>query len=296
MHYSSCPLCGSSAISEVLQVKDQTVSGEFFPVWYCNDCTVRFTQEVPDEDAIGAYYQSSNYISHSDTKKGFVNWLYHRVRQFTLGNKRKLVARCTGMTKGSLLDVGCGTGAFIHTMQAAGWSVTGLEPDANARQKAIELYNIHPQEVSDLFTLPAESYNAITLWHVMEHVHRQHEYAAQLYQLLAPGGRLFIAVPNYTSADAAYYKENWAAYDVPRHLIHYSPRAMQQLMEKSGFKLETLRPMWFDSFYIAMLSEKYKNGKGNLLRAVWNGFRSNLGAVGNTGKCSSVIYIFTKHG
>ncbi len=294
MHYSSCPLCGSTRVGEVLKVKDHTVSGEYFPVWHCSDCTVRFTQDVPDEAGIGRYYQSSGYISHSDTEKGLVNWLYHRVRQFTLGNKRRLVQRHTGLAGGCLLDVGCGTGAFAHTMVKAGWSVTGLEPDAAARAKATALYGFRPQEAGVLFSLVPGSYDVITLWHVMEHVHQQEAYVRRLYELLAPGGKLIIAVPNYTAADAGYYKESWAAYDVPRHLFHYSPVAMTRLVQKAGFSDPVLRPMWFDSFYIAMLSEKYRHGRGNLIRAVWNGFRSNLVALGNKGRCSSVIYVFGK--
>jgi SAM-dependent methyltransferase len=294
MHYSSCPLCGSTAISEVLRVKDQTVSGETFGIWHCAGCSVRFTQDVPGEEAIGRYYQSADYISHSDTQKGLVNWLYHRVRQYTLGQKHKLVQRTTGLSQGRLLDIGCGTGAFLHTMQTMGWQVTGVEPDAGARARAKQLYGIDPYEATALFSLPNEAYDAITLWHVMEHVHQQQNYVQTLLRLLAPGGKLVIAVPNYTALDGKLYREYWAAYDVPRHLFHYSPAAMTTFMEKNGFVRERLYPMWFDSFYIALLSEKYRSGKTRLFKAVWNGFRSNLAAWRDPARCSSVIYVFRK--
>jgi 2-polyprenyl-3-methyl-5-hydroxy-6-metoxy-1,4-benzoquinol methylase len=294
IHYTGCPICNSTNIQEQLTAKDYTVSQNNFVVWHCNACTARFTQDVPAQDAIGAYYASENYISHSDTNKGIINSLYHLVRKRTLGAKRRLVINQTGMVKGTLLDIGCGTGAFLQTMQEADWNITGLEPDAVARNKAAELYNIHPQESNKLFELPAASFNAITMWHVLEHVHELHAYIKQIADLLATNGKLFIAVPNYTSKDADIYAAYWAAYDVPRHLYHFSPQSMEKLLSQHGLKLATVKPMWFDSFYVSMLSEQYKNGRGNIIKAFFNGFISNLKAWGNVRKCSSVIYVISK--
>ncbi len=294
IHYTGCPVCNSELIQAQLIAKDYTVSQKDFSIWHCNTCTLRFTQDVPAQDAIGAYYASENYISHSDTKKGIINSLYHLVRKRTLGAKRRLVINETGMVKGAVLDIGCGTGAFLQTMQQADWDITGLEPDAIARNKAAELYNIHPQESEKLFELNAGAYNAITMWHVLEHVHELHAYIKQIGTLLAPNGKLFIAVPNYTSIDATVYKEHWAAYDVPRHLYHFSPQSMEKLLSLHGLKCIAVKPMWFDSFYVSMLSEQYKNGKGNIIKAAFNGFLSNLKAWGNTRKCSSVIYVISK--
>ena len=294
IHYTRCPVCDSELIQEQLTAKDHTVSQQDFSIWHCNACTVRFTQDVPAQDAIGAYYASDNYISHSDTKKGIINSLYHLVRKRTLNSKRRLVINETGIMKGEILDIGCGTGAFLHTMKEADWTITGLEPDDVARTKAAELYNIHPQEPGRLFELDPASCNAITMWHVLEHVHELHAYIKQIAALLAPGGKLFVAVPNYTSKDANIYAANWAAYDVPRHLYHFSPQSMETLLGQHGLKLTAVKPMWFDSFYVSMLSEQYKNGKGNIIKAVFSGFISNLKAWGNTRKCSSVIYVISK--
>ncbi|HMU09488.1 MAG TPA: class I SAM-dependent methyltransferase [Ferruginibacter sp.] len=294
IRYTHCPVCKSDSIQPALKATDHTVSQEEFSIWHCNTCTARFTQDVPGQDDIGSYYASADYISHSDTKEGIINNLYHLVRKRTLASKRKLVTKETGIDKGKILDIGCGTGAFLDTMKKAGWSITGLEPDAAARVKAVELYDINPQEPQKLFDLPAASYQAITMWHVLEHVHQLHEYIEQIATLLAEKGKLFIAVPNYTSKDAAIYGEHWAAYDVPRHLYHFSPQSIEKLLKTYNLKLITCRPMWFDSFYVSMLSEKYKNGKGNIAKAVINGFLSNLKALGNTKKCSSVIYVIGK--
>ena len=294
IHYSGCPICSSNNIQEQLWAKDHTVSQKKFSIWQCNACTARFTQDVPEQDAIGAYYASENYISHSDTKKGIINSLYHLVRKRTLGSKRRLVINEAGMTKGTILDIGCGTGAFLNTMKEASWNITGLEPDDIARTKATELYAIHLQQSGKLFELAPASFNAITMWHVLEHVHELHAYIKQIAALLAPKGKLFIAVPNYTSKDATVYKEHWAAYDVPRHLYHFSPQSMETLLGQHGLKLTVVKPMWFDSFYVSMLSEQYKNGKGNIVKAIFNGFISNLAAWGNTRKCSSLIYVINK--
>jgi 2-polyprenyl-3-methyl-5-hydroxy-6-metoxy-1,4-benzoquinol methylase len=294
IHYTGCPVCTSELIREQLTAKDHTVSKNNFSIWQCTACTARFTQDVPDEDSIGAYYASDNYISHSDTKKGIINSLYHLVRKRTLLAKRRLVMNETGVLKGRILDIGCGTGAFLDTMKIAEWSITGLEPDVEARNKAAALYQIHPQEPADLFSLNTASFDAITMWHVLEHVHELHAYIKQVKNLLTANGKLFIAVPNYTSKDAAVYKEHWAAYDVPRHLYHFSPQSMEKLIAIHELKLTAVKPMWFDSFYVSMLSEQYKHGHGNIVKAVFNGFLSNVKAWSDVRKCSSVIYVISK--
>ena len=294
IHYTGCPICNSNQIKEQLSAKDHTVSQNNFSIWHCNACSARFTQDAPAQKDIGAFYASDNYISHSDTKKGIINNLYHIVRKRTLGAKRRLVINEVGIMKGTILDIGCGTGAFLNTMKEAGWNFTGLEPDTVARKKAAELYNIHPQASEKLFELEPASFNAITMWHVLEHVHELHAYIKKIGELLAPNGKLFIAVPNYTSKDAGIYKEHWAAYDVPRHLYHFSPQSMEQLLSTYNLKLTACKPMWFDSFYVSMLSEQYMNGKGNIVKAVYNGLVSNIKAWGDVKKCSSVIYVISR--
>jgi len=278
----------------VLQVKDHTVSKETFDIWHCSQCSGRFTQNIPIATEIGRYYKAEAYVSHTDTKKGLVNRLYHIVRNITLQTKRKLVEKATGLKKGSLLDVGAGTGAFAAVMQQAGWAVTGLEPDDTARNNALTQHNIQLKQPGQLFNLPANTFNAITMWHVLEHVHELHRYLDTFNSILVNNGVLIIAVPNYTSHDAEIYKESWAAYDVPRHLYHFSPQSMQQLAGMHGFSIQQYKPMWFDSFYVCMLSEQYKTGKGGFIKAVWNGFVSNLKAMSDVKRCSSVIYVMKK--
>ena len=294
INYDRCLCCGSAAINKVFECKDYTVSNKYFEIWKCNACTFRFTQMVPAEAAIGAYYQSSDYVSHSDTKKGLVNRLYHYVRNFTLTTKLNLIEKVTNVKNGILLDVGAGTGAFAFTMQQAGWNVTGLEPDEIARANALKNHQLQLEELSKLDSLSPDTFDAITLWHVLEHVHDLQGYLENFLKILKPAGRLVIAVPNHTSYDANFYKQYWAAYDVPRHLYHFSPKSMQILLEQKGFVIESFKPMWFDSFYVSMLSEKYRYGKDQLMSAVWIGLLSNIKALFNTKRCSSVIYVIKK--
>ncbi|HEY0676744.1 MAG TPA: class I SAM-dependent methyltransferase [Chitinophagaceae bacterium] len=292
IHHTSCPLCGSASISNVLTAKDHTVSSEIFEIWECTDCTGRFTQNNPEADSIGRYYKSENYISHSDTSKGLVNKLYHQVRKITLSQKRKLVQKVTQLESGKLLDVGAGTGLFADTMRKSGWMVTGLEPEEAARARAAEL-NIVLNDINDLWQLPHTGFDAITLWHVLEHVHEIHKYLDQLKKLLKKSGRLIIAVPNYTSKDASLYQSFWAAYDVPRHLYHFSPRSMISLLKSHGFELHSMHPQWFDSFYVSLLSERYKNGSAGFVKGILNGLRSNANALTSRDRCSSLIYVFS---
>ena len=292
--YDQCTCCGSAAISKVFNCTDQTVTKQIFEVWKCSACTFQFTQNAPDQIHSASYYQSSAYVSHSDTTEGLVNKLYHRVRKFTLISKRNLVKKVTGLKHGVMLDVGAGTGAFANTMKQDGWDVKGLEPDIAARGTALIKYDLQLETLENLNDLDPASFDAITLWHVLEHVHDLHGYLHTFKRLLKPTGRLIVAVPNYTSYDAQVYKTFWAAYDVPRHLYHFSPKSMEIFASQKGFTIEALKPMWFDSFYVSMLSEKYQSGRDNHFRAFWVGLLSNLHAVFNTAKCSSVIYVLKK--
>lgn len=294
VRYTNCPVCGSPEIKLMLSPKDYTVSGQTFPIVECGQCSLRFTQDVPDERSIGPYYKAESYISHTNTSKGLINRIYKTVRRKTLVRKRKLVEKFTGKKNGKLLDVGSGTGSFVNEMKQAGWETLGLEPDEDARRIAGEQHQLELAAPAVLYNLPQESFDAVTLWHVLEHVHDLNGYIRQLKKILAPAGRLFIAVPNYTSLDAKIYGEFWAAYDVPRHLYHFSPLSMQTLMEKNGLRIIQYKPMWYDSFYISLLSSKYKNGRSNLLAAGFNGLRSNIKAMSNVKKCSSLIYIIEK--
>lgn len=291
----TCPICKSSHTKTVFAaVTDYTVSHENFEIVHCENCSHRFTASPPAENVIGKYYQSEDYISHSNTQKGLVNRLYHLVRGYMLGQKSSMIQAITGKKTGKLLDIGCGTGAFLATMKTANWEVTGLEPDAGARKQVADLHGITALPSEALFGLAEKQFDVISMWHVMEHVHRLEEYAQQIHKILKDEGYFVVAVPNYTSLDADIYQTQWGGYDVPRHLHHFSPASMQYFMEKNGFKVMTHKPLPFDSFYVSLLSEKYLHGTQRLFAGFWNGLRSWFAAFSDARKCSSVIYIMQK--
>ena len=290
IHYSNCPVCLSNEIQTLFSTKDFTVTGEIFPIAVCNNCTARFTQDIPAASAISKYYNSKNYVSHSETNTGIINKLYHAVRNYTLKSKIKLIEGF--VSRGTILDYGCGTGMFLSVIKNAGWDTYGMEPDGDARKIAIENgANVFSDKIKLELIIKDKKLNVITLWHVLEHVTDMSETLAFFKSKLNQEGILIIAVPNYISYDAKYYKEYWAAYDVPRHLHHFELKSMKDLVEKAGFVLQETRPMKFDSFYVSMLSEKYKTGSVNLLKAFWIGLQSNLKAK-NRFEYSSTIYVF----
>ncbi|HLY69713.1 MAG TPA: class I SAM-dependent methyltransferase, partial [Puia sp.] len=190
--------------------------------------------------------------------------------------------------------IGAGTGSFAGFMKTHGWQVTALEPDATARAQAEVLNHIGLIGPEHFYLFPEESFDVITMWHVLEHVHDLHGYMIQLKKLIKPHGKIFIAVPNYTSADASFYKNDWAAYDVPRHLYHFSPLSLKKLFNQYQFELQSTRAMPYDSFYISFLSERYKKNKLGLLRGTLIGLYSNFIAFVNKERCSSLTYIINK--
>ena len=294
IHHKICPACKSNQISPVLSAKDYTVSGNYFEIWTCEDCSLRFTQDIPDEQTIGQFYQSENYISHSGTKQGVVNRLYHVVRNFTLGQKKRWIEKYTGLQSGRLLDIGCGTGEFAHFMAEANWQVQGLEPDPGARAFAKKTYRLKVEESQQLFDLDENYFDVISMWHVLEHVHRLDEYLQQIHKILASNGTLAIAVPNYTASDAKAYHSEWAAYDVPRHLYHFSPKAMSSFLERHHFELKKMIALPFDPFYVSLLSENYRHGKTRLIAGGVQGLKSFLHHVGKPARASSILYLARK--
>lgn len=286
-----CPACGSEDTAYLLDARDYTVTGESFHIHECRECSLRFTYPVPDAGHIGRYYQSESYISHSDTQKGLVNKVYHAIRKIALKQKKNWITRATGLQKGHILDIGCGTGYFLREMKTDGWQVTGLEPDEKARALAESNSQVTALPSEALFRLPKDSFDAITLWHVLEHVHELHQYLDKIRELLRPEGKLFIAVPNYPSKDQEKFGACWAAYDVPRHLYHFSASAMTKLTEQHGFRMEAIRAMPFDAFYISLLSEKYKSGGNRYPAGFLAGLQSWLHGRRHPYRASSVLYI-----
>lgn len=286
---NNCPVCNATSFKPVLTCKDFTVSKEDFTIVVCQSCNFEFTNPRPSNEVLGNYYKSEDYISHSNTKKGIISQLYHAVRNYTLKKKIQLVSK--HVSRGTILDYGCGTGMFLKVCQDNGWKSFGMEPDEGAAKIGS---GMGLTVFSDKTKInPELKFDAITLWHVLEHVTDLDDTLNFFKAKLNPNGVLIIAVPNHTSFDAHYYKKFWAAYDVPRHLYHFHKETIERLLKRFDFNLVETKPMKFDSFYVSMLSEKYKTGSIKYLNAFITGLRSNIKAKAPD-NYSSVIYVFKK--
>ena len=291
---NACPVCGSTHLKRVMTCTDFYASGEQFELCSCEDCGFTFTQGVPVEAEIGKYYETPDYISHSDTKKGAMNAIYHQVRKYMLGKKARLVAKESHRKRGRLLDIGTGTGYFAATMEQRGWKVEAIEKNAQARVFAKEHFGLEVKGEEALQEFEPGSFDVITLWHVMEHLEHLDETWECLRGLLSDRGVLIVAVPNCSSYDAGKYGEYWAAYDVPRHLWHFTPVTIQQLASKHGFIMAARHPMPFDAFYVSMLSEKHRGSSFPFVKGMCTGVVAWLSALGKKERSSSMIYVFRK--
>ena len=293
---SKSPIDGNE-LKLYLSCKDYTVSRETFSIFIDEESELLVTSPRPKNEELAKYYESEDYISHSNSKKSFIDKVYQIVRNHTIKQKVKLINSFNETDK-KMLDIGTGTGDFLFACKNNEWEVTGVEPNKNARNLALEkLQNTNHKiynTIEDLKSNTKQStdgiYDVITMWHVLEHVPNLTEYISSLKQLLKSDGTLVIAVPNYKSFDAKYYNEFWAAYDVPRHLWHFSRTAIQKLFQIENMKVVKTLPMKFDSYYVSLLSEKYKSGKTNLLKAFKIGFQSNSKAK-QSNEYSSLIYV-----
>ncbi|WP_310558887.1 class I SAM-dependent methyltransferase [Flavobacterium sp.] len=269
-----------------LTVKDYSVSKETFELYYDETLDMLITHPQPSLENLGKYYESEDYISHTDSKRSLFEKLYHFIKSIALKNKLNLINSLQS-NKGKILDIGAGTGDFLSVAKDNGWQTIGVEPSDRAKSIAINKGVSFIEQTSELGN---ESFDVITMWHVLEHVPDLDKQIKELKRLLKPTGTLIIAVPNFKSFDAKHYGKFWAAYDVPIHFWHFSKTAIKLLFEKEEMKLEKVLPMKFDSFYVSLLSEKYKSGKMNFISAFFTGLQSNWKAKKDL-EYSSHIYI-----
>lgn len=270
-----------------LKTKDFFYTQEEFELLYDSDLDMLVTHPQPSD--LSHYYKSENYISHSDSKKNMLDKIYQRVKNYSLQRKVKLINSFQSVNK-NLLDIGAGTGDFLLTAKRKGWDIEGVEPNAMASSKAKEKGISLRTDISDL---PSTHFDVITLWHVLEHLPNLSQQIKSISTLLNAEGTLIIAVPNFKSYDAKKYKNFWAALDVPRHLWHFSQNSISLLFREHGLKITATKPMLFDSFYVSLLSEKYKTGKSQFLNAMYTGLTSNLKALSSK-EYSSLIYVLKK--
>ena len=268
-----------------LELKDYSVTKEDFLLVHDEQLDLLVTKPQPQTSDLWRYYNSEDYISHTSSKRSLLEKVYHRVRELAIQKKLNLLNQV--QKKGNLLDIGAGTGDFLAAAKADGWKTNGVEPNESARKLASEKGLIIDEDTS---SLESASFDIITMWHVLEHVPDYDAQISELKRLIKPTGTIIIAVPNYKSFDAQYYKEFWAAYDVPRHLWHFSKVAIAKIFGQHNLIVKRIEPMKFDSYYVSLLSEKYKTGKMNYFKAFYIGLKSNWVAK-KTSEYSSHIYI-----
>lgn len=288
-----CPLCLNHELNRVLRAVDHHLSNEVFAISHCEQCGFLFTNPRPGTSELGRYYASSNYISHSNSKRGIIPWLYYFARSIALRSKHRTISKFSGGK--TLLDYGCGAGSFLAHMRARGYSAEGVEPDDDARRAAQQTSScpVHPS--LDQVTHPL--FSVVTLWHVLEHVTDPVDTIRKLGQRLTPNGVLLVAVPDISSWDAEHYGPKWAALDVPRHLSHFRPKDIDRVAQGAGLYVVARRRLWFDAPYISLLSERY-SGRGRvsaLLLGLLKGGYSNLISV-FTGRSTSSTLFVLKHG
>jgi SAM-dependent methyltransferase len=272
--------------NQFIIVKDHSVSKETFSLLYNKEYDILKTHPTPSLVVLPKYYESEDYISHTDSKRTLFEKIYQLVKRNAIKGKVSLLNKEQN-SKGKLLDIGCGTGDFLVEAKNQGWSILGFEPNSDAKRLAA---NKGVLFTDDIFTLPENTFDAVTMWHVLEHVPNLQEYITNLKRIIKPNGTIIIAVPNYKSYDAKYYNRFWAAYDVPRHLWHFSKNSIKRLFSDVDIELKKVKPMWFDSFYVSLLSEKYKNGKMSFIKGFFVGFISNVSGLYKK-EFSSHIYI-----
>ena len=286
-----CPWCGNPSEKTYVKLKDYFLTQEDFEILECEHCHLLFTTPRPSPDKIGDYYKSDEYYSHQQNKQGLIPRVYELIKSFNVKHKVKLALK--GLPQGRLLDIGCGVGDFLLGVQAKGWQITGIEPSDDAKKIAQQRLGFRPMDPSESKNLADGSFDVITLWHVLEHIDDLKSQLSELYRLLKPEGRLIIALPNYQSFDCQYYKDKWAAWDVPRHLNHFSQDTLRSILTESGFQYIDCQKLVWDSYYISFLSEKYLHHALPLLRGAWIGQISNCKAL-RTGMYSSLVYKFKK--
>ena len=269
-----------------ITVKDFSVSGESFTLLLNEEYQILKTHPQPTLDKLGSYYEFEDYISHTDGKRTLFEKMYHFIKRKAIRDKVKLINSYQPV-KGRILDIGAGTGDFLLECKNQNWDILGIEPNDKAKGIALGKGIKFGDTIEKL---ESNSFDVITMWHVLEHVPDVEHQVAELKRLLKPSGTIIIAVPNFKSYDANHYKEFWAAYDVPRHLWHFSKTAIEKLFDKQNMNIEDIKPMWFDSFYVSLLSEKYKTGKMNFISGFFIGLISNVSGFFKK-EFSSHIYV-----
>ena len=291
-----CPVCEGNEFKLKYSLKDYRITQEPFTLASCQNCNFIVTQDVPPFDRIGKYYESPEYLEHSNKSEGIFDLTYNTLRRTMFAYKYRMIKNLHG--EKTILDIGAGSGQFLHYMDQKGYKVSGVELSSKAREYAKNNFGLILKTPEELHSIDNTSkFYTITLWHVIEHLYDVHKTIQKLSTLLERDGYLIIAVPNSDSFDAKYYGKYWAGWDAPRHLWHFTPSTLRSVMKKHGFEAQKIRFLPFDPFFNALLSENYRHGKSifNIFRALLVGTLSFIRGIIDIERSSSIVYIFSKN-
>jgi len=291
---AACPACGSVKSADLFYARDHLVSGREFIIRKCDVCGMGRTVDPPSESDAGAYYLSEEYISHTDSKHTVSDYLYHMARSFMLGRKKKLVSLVTGRSSGVLVDIGSGTGYFPAYMQKSGWQATGIEISEAARKYSADRFGLKALSPAEIKDMPSGTADCITFWHVLEHLYNPDEWLKEVSRILKGDGRCIVALPNFSSTDAAWFGSRWAALDVPRHLWHFTPESVRLFAERNGFECVRISPLPLDLFYISILSYRNQGNHLALIKGMLAGSFLAVRSLFRKEKSSSLVYVLAK--
>lgn len=267
-----------------IKTKDFLVSAEEFIIVKTPVSGLLKTLPEPSKNKMPKYYKSEKYTSHHSKNSTAFNFIYRMSRKLNFFFKKRHVN--LNRSK-SLLDFGSGDGDFIYNISKSNISVFGVEPIMSTSKTNVYKKLSNVQKEGLLFS-------TITAWHSLEHTQKINDTAQALVGLLEEKGRLIIAVPNYESYDALFYKSFWAGYDTPRHLWHLNQHAIVNMFTKRGLTFCYSRPMLLDAFYVSYLSEINKKSRLPILNAFFVALFSNVKAI-FTNQYSSNLFVFEKN-
>ncbi|MGJ8683020.1 MAG: class I SAM-dependent methyltransferase [Nonlabens sp.] len=268
-----------------LTVQDYFLTQEKFEL-YKNEQT-EVLKTTPQPENLESYYESENYLSHDDSQDSFFARCYQYAKGWNLKSKKSLIGKYA--VDGKILDIGAGVGDVVGALKKSGYDAVGYEPSKKARifaaRKGIEL-------LDQTDSIQPNSIKVISMYHVLEHVPDYDKQIADIKNWLQEDGVLILALPNYNSFDAKWFKQHWAGYDVPRHLFHFNKRAVRNVFQ-GDFEIVSTKPMWFDSFYVSILSARYQKKKLAFVYGIIIGLISNIAALFSK-EPSSIVYVLKK--
>ena len=290
-----CPLCGGNDTSHFTDCTDHAVSNETYSLQRCGSCGLIFTIAPPDSQDKQTYSKLDQELNRADNPRKRLDRLYYYARILNIRRKIRLIERLTRVSSGKLLNYGAKSGYFSSRMTDRGWKVTSLEEYHEQRIFSLEMFHHRMMDIDEIDSLPPGSFDAVTLWHTLEHQEDPHTLIEKLIRLLKPNGLLFAAVPNTDSLDAAWYGSQWAAWDVPRHLLHFNTTSMIRFGLAHNLVLMHHERMPFEAFYIPMLSEKFKGNRHPIITGAVRGLKFWHKTNTDREKSSSIVYVFRKN-